>query len=159
MPLLRYAKALGAVLVAVVTAVIAALTDNFFTAQEGVVVAGVGVSAVGVAIVPNLAAGVAAYAKAIVAFLGAGLGAVAVLMAGGLTLAEVLEAVVAAAAAVGIVAAVPNANAVTYVPRARGGVVSASAVRGVGEDGPETWAPTQSGRHIVSSTDLPDTGR
>lgn len=165
--LARYAKALAAVLVAIATAVVAALTDSAFTAQEGVIVAGVGVSAVGVAIVPNLTAGPAAYAKAAVAFLGAGLGALAVLMVGGLTLAEVLEALIAAAGAVGVVAAVPNRDALIF-PLDRGGVLSTrqpDQLLPFGESGHEqTHLP---GGHVVpvdsvrpsTRPPLPDTGR
>lgn len=103
-----YAKPIGVVTVAVITAVVAALTDNSITPQEWVVISGVGLSAVGAAVVPNLPTGIASYAKAIVTFLVAGAATLAVLVVGGLTVAEVLEVLIAAAASVGIVAAAPG---------------------------------------------------
>lgn len=105
---MQYAKPTGVVIVAIITAVVAALTDNTISPQEWVVVLGVGLSAIGTAIVPNLPAGVAAYAKGIVTFLVAGAATLAVLIVGGLTVAEVLEVLIAAAASVGIVVAAPG---------------------------------------------------
>lgn len=106
----RYAKATGAVLVATAAAVVSALTDDVLSAQEVIVILGITVSAVGVSIVPNLNDGIARYAKGFVSFLMAGLSVIAVLIVGGLTLAEVLTALIAAAAAVGVVVAVPNVD-------------------------------------------------
>lgn len=105
---MQYAKPIGVVVVAVITAVAAALTDNTITPEEYVVISGVGLSAVGSGIVPNLPAGIGAYAKGIVTFLVAGAATLAVLIVGGLTVAEVLEVLIAAAASVGIVVAAPG---------------------------------------------------
>jgi hypothetical protein len=103
-----YAKPIGVVVVAVITAVVAALTNDQISAQEWVVIFGVGLSAVGTAIVPNLPSGIAHYAKGAVTFLVAGTATLAVLIVGGLTTAEVLEVLIAAAASVGIVVAAPG---------------------------------------------------
>lgn len=102
----KYRKAVGAVAVTVAAYVVSLATDGI-TAQEGVLIAGVGVSAVSVAIVPNLDAGIAKVAKTIIAFLLAGLTVAAAVIVGGLTGAEWVEILVAAFAAVGVTA-IPN---------------------------------------------------
>lgn len=109
MLLSRYAKAVAGVLVTVAAFVASVMTDGI-TPQEWVLIAGTAFSAVGVGIVPNLDSGVAVYAKGVVAFFVAGTGSLAVLIAGGLTPTEVIEAVVAAAAAVGVTTLLPNAQ-------------------------------------------------
>lgn len=105
---MQYAKPIGVVIVAVITAIVAALIDDTISPQEWVVVTGFGLSAIGTAIVPNLPYGIARYAKGAVTFLVAGAATLAVLIIGGLTVAEVLEVVIAAAASVGIVVAAPG---------------------------------------------------
>lgn len=94
-------------LVAVVAAVWAALTDDetrdAITSAEWIVVVTMAVGAFGVRIVPNLDEGVAKYAKGVVSFLTAALPALALVIAGGLTNAEILEVLLVGAAAVGLV--------------------------------------------------------
>jgi uncharacterized membrane protein YhhN len=122
-----YAKPIGVVIIAVITAIVAALTNNSISPQEWVIVVGVGLSAVGSAIVPNLPAGIASYAKSIVTFLVAGAATLAVLVVGGLTTAEVLEVLIAAAASVGIVVAAPGpvtATASSSTRYATGGTIT-----------------------------------
>lgn len=105
-------KAWAQLAVAVATAVWAALTDsvtgNTVTTQEWVVIAGLAVGALGVYIVPNLDAGVGKYAKGFVSFATAGLAVLYVVVPGGLTNAEILEVVIAGAAAIGLVVGVGN---------------------------------------------------
>lgn len=106
------AKAWGQLLVAILAAVYAALTDsstaNAVTTQEWIVVVGTAVGAAGVWVVPNLSVGIARYAKAIVSFLTAGLPVLYVVIPGGLTQAETLEVVLAGLAALGVVVTVGN---------------------------------------------------
>lgn len=101
-------KAWGMVLVSALTYVYAALTDGGVDNREWVVVAYTVVGAIGVYIVPNLDAGPGKYAKSAVAFLTAGLAALQVVVQGGLTTAEMIEVLLAGAAAVGLVAGVKN---------------------------------------------------
>ena|ERR1700741_3597809 len=103
----KYAKAIGAVVVTVLMFVVSILTDGI-TAQEWVMLAGTLVSAIGVAVVPELPSGIAAWAKTVVTALSGGLTVLAVVITGGLTTTEVIEVVVAALAAIGVVAVVPN---------------------------------------------------
>jgi uncharacterized membrane protein YhhN len=98
----KYKKAAGVVLVAVLTAAVAALTDNVISPREWTVITGIGVSAVGTAVVPNLPAGIGGYAKSVVTFLVAGMAVLTVVIDGGLTMAEVYEVVLAGLAALGI---------------------------------------------------------
>lgn len=105
----RYLKAAGVVAVTVAAFVVSTLTDHTISAQEWVMIAGTGLAAVGVGIVPNLPAGIAGYAKGAVAFLVGGTSALSVLILGGLTVAEVLEVGIAAFAAVGVTVVLPNA--------------------------------------------------
>jgi hypothetical protein len=97
-------------LAAVAAAVWAALTDDAtreaITPAEWIVVATMAVGAFGVQIVPNLEAGLAKYAKGVVSFLTAALPALALVIAGGLTNAEILEVLLVGAAAVGLVVGV-----------------------------------------------------
>lgn len=103
----KYKKAAGVVLVAVLTAVASALTDGI-TAREWTVVAGVFLAAFGTGFVPNLPAGAGAVAKAVTTFLIGGTAVLSVVIAGGLTTAELLEVVIAAFAAVGVTASARN---------------------------------------------------
>ena len=91
----KYAKAIGAVVVTMLTFVASILTDGV-TDQEWVMIAGTFVSAVGVAVVPELPSGIAAWAKTVVAALSGGLTVLAVVIIGGLTTQEVIEVIVAA---------------------------------------------------------------
>lgn len=95
-------KTYAMVFVAIVAAIYAQLTDGGIDSQEWVVVAGTGVGSVGVYVIPNMSTGIAHYAKGIVAFLTAGLPALYVVILGGLTTAEVLEVLLAGAAAIGL---------------------------------------------------------
>src|SRR5689334_10812130 len=105
--LAKYAKAFGVVAVTVLTFLVSVITDGL-TSSEVVLVVGVGVSGIGVAVVPNLDAGIAQVAKTIVAFLLAGLTVLATVIPGGLTGGELAEVIVAALAAIGVTA-IPNA--------------------------------------------------
>lgn len=99
-------------LMAVVAAVWAALTDNEtsnnITPQEWVVIGSLAIGAFGVRIVPNLDEGIAKYAKGVVSFMTAALPVLGVLMIGGLTNAEILEVILTGAGAIGLVVAVGN---------------------------------------------------
>lgn len=104
----KYKKALGVVLVAVLTAAVAALTDDVISAKEWTVISGIGLSAVGTAVVPNLPSGIGGYAKTAVTFLVAGVAVLTVVIDGGLTAAEVYEVLLAGLAALGITVAPRN---------------------------------------------------
>lgn len=106
----HYAKAIVAILTAVVTVMVTALTDNTITTAEVVQAAIALVAAVGVYLVPNLAEGAARHAKLIVAVLGATLQAVGVLLQGGdLTAQGAMVVLVAALGAVSV-GIVPNSG-------------------------------------------------
>jgi uncharacterized membrane protein YhhN len=96
-------KAWGQLAVAILAAIYAALTDGTITTQEWIVVAGTGVGAFGVWLVPNLEGGVGHYAKGFVSFMTAGLPVLYVVIPGGLTQAETIEVVLAGLAAIGFV--------------------------------------------------------
>lgn len=105
-------KAWAQLVVAVLAAIYAALTDSDtgsnITTQEWIVIVGTLVGAAGVWVVPNLSEGPARFAKAVVSFLTAGLPVLYVVVAGGLTTAEILEVVLTGLAALGLVAGVGN---------------------------------------------------
>lgn len=107
-------KAWAQLAVAIVAAVWAALTDSAtadaVTTQEWIVIAGTGLGAFSVWVVPNLDVGIGHFAKGIVSFMTAGLPVLYVVIPGGLTQAEVLEVLIAGAAAVGLVVGVGNAG-------------------------------------------------
>jgi peptidoglycan/LPS O-acetylase OafA/YrhL len=103
----KYAKAIGAVVVTVLS-FISTVLNGGISPQEWVMVAGTLVSAIGVAVVPELPTGVGAWAKTIVAALGGGLTVLATSILGGLTTQEVIQVVVAALAQIGVVAVVSN---------------------------------------------------
>lgn len=69
----RYAKAIVAILAAVVALLVSALTDDHVTLTEVLTIFTAGVTAVGVYLVPNLPAGVGRFAKAAVAVVGTGI--------------------------------------------------------------------------------------
>ena len=119
----KYRKAVALVAVAVATFLVSALTNNVISADEWLITAGVLVSAVGTYVVPELPEGVAGSAKTIVTFLVTGFAAAVPLIDGGLTVAEVLTILLAAAAAIGL-SAVPNVG--DYRDRVRSGTVTAS---------------------------------
>jgi hypothetical protein len=109
-----YAKSLVYVALALIGFAITAVADNVITTEEllnGLVVV---LGAFVVYLIPNLPAGVAKYSKAIVAFGIAGVVALLSFLSGGVTLAEWLQVIVAAAAGVGVVI-VPNAKP-AFVP-------------------------------------------
>jgi hypothetical protein len=99
-------KAWLQLLVAILSAVYAQLTDGGIDTQEWVVVAGIGVGAFGVYVVGNMSSGIAEYAKGVVSFLTAGLSVLYVVIPGGLTTAETIEVLLAGAAAIGLVVGV-----------------------------------------------------
>jgi DhnA family fructose-bisphosphate aldolase class Ia len=104
------AKAWGMVLVAVLTYVYAALTNGGVHKQEVAVIVSTAIGAFVVYVVPNLSAGVGRWAKTIAAAATSGLATLEVVIAGGLTTAELIEVVLAAAAAVGLTAGIKNAG-------------------------------------------------
>lgn len=101
-------KAWAMVAVAVLASIYAALTDGGVDRVEWVVAVNTLLGAAVVYVVPNLSAGVGRYAKAIAAAGSAGLTVLAVVIVGGLTQAELIEVVLAAAAAVGLTAGTRN---------------------------------------------------
>lgn len=115
-------------LAAVAAAVWASLTDDAtrdaITTAEWVVIATMAVGAFGVQVVPNLDEGIARYAKGVVSFLTAALPALSLVIAGGLTNAEILEVLLVGAAAVGLVVGVGNPR---YVFATKRGVNATSA--------------------------------
>lgn len=66
----RYAKAIVAILTAVVALLVSALTDGTVTLTEVLTIFTAGVTAIGVYLVPNLPSGVGQFAKASVAVVG-----------------------------------------------------------------------------------------
>lgn len=98
-----YAKSIGMVLMTVVTAIVAAMTDDVVTTAEWINVAILGFGAASVFAAPNVPG--AAYTKTVLAVLTAALTAVASFLTGGITTAEWLQVLVASAAAVGVYAA------------------------------------------------------
>jgi hypothetical protein len=104
-----YAKAIASIIVAAVTVLATALTDNLVTQDEVVTVGIAGVTAVGVYLVPNLeSTSIGGYLKGIVAFLGAALVALQSAMTdGGVATSEWLMILVMGLGAVGVVI-VPN---------------------------------------------------
>lgn len=107
-------KAWSQLVVAIVAAVWAALTDSAtgdrITDQEWIVIAGFTVSAFGTWLVPNMDAGIAHYAKGFVSFMTAGLPVLYVVIPGGLTNAEMLEVLLAGAAAIGLAVGLKNSG-------------------------------------------------
>jgi hypothetical protein len=69
----RYAKAIVAILAAVVALLVSALTDDVVTLVEVLGIFTAGVTAIGVYLVPNLPSGVGRFAKAAVAVVGTGI--------------------------------------------------------------------------------------
>jgi len=112
----RYAKAIVAILTAVVTVLAAALTDNYVTHME---LAGIGIAlltAVAVYLIPNLPAGIGRWAKAIVAVIGTGLQALVPLLSSGeLSTSGWLMVLVAALGAVSV-GIVPNVEESDLTP-------------------------------------------
>lgn len=102
----KWAKGVGVVVVTMLTAAVS-LATNGMQDYEWVLLAGQGVSAASVALVPNLNEGLAALAKSAVAFLLNGLTVLAVVILDGLTAAELSQVLVAALAAIGVTA-LPN---------------------------------------------------
>jgi hypothetical protein len=103
-----YAKSIGMVLMTVVSAIVAALTDNHITTAEWINVALLGFAAAQVFTAPNIPG--AKYTKTILAVLTAGLTALVSFLTNGVSTAEWLQVLVAAAAAVGVYA-LPKSSA------------------------------------------------
>lgn len=101
---MNYSKSWGMVVATVLSAIVPLLTNGGLTVANWINVALVGVGAISVAIVPNLSAGVGQYAKAAVAVASAVLTLLVSLLPGGLSTAEILQLVIAALGAVGVVA-------------------------------------------------------
>ena len=102
-----YAKSIGMVLMTVVTAIVAALTDNKVSTAEWINIAILGFGAASVFTAPNVP--YAKYTKTTIAVLTAGLTAVASYLTGGITTAEWLQVLVAAIGA-GSVYALPKSG-------------------------------------------------
>lgn len=100
-----WAKAIGAVLVTIGTAIVGFLTDDVMSPEEWALVVGIAAGAVGVAIVPNFppGSGIQGALKAVVMATTAGSAALALVISGGLTTAEVWEVIIASLAALGVV--------------------------------------------------------
>lgn len=103
----RARKAWAMVAVTVLTFLYTAF-DEGMTSAEWVLVLSTGLGAFGTYVVDNLDVGIARYAKAIVAFLLPALGIAAVQITDGLTPQEWIEALLAGAAGVGLVAGLRN---------------------------------------------------
>lgn len=103
---MRYAKFVAAIVATVVSALIAAMTDDHVSVVEWVNVAIAGVGACAVFAAPNVPG--SRYTKAILAVLTAVLTLLVSLITGGLTPAEVLQLIIAGLGAVGVYA-IPNA--------------------------------------------------
>lgn len=102
---MRYLKFAAMVAATVISAMVAALSgDETITAVEWMNIALAGAGAVGVVVVPNLTGGVAAFAKGIVAVLMAVLTLAASQITDGLTTTEMLQLLVAALGALGVLA-------------------------------------------------------
>lgn len=116
----QYTKSLAFVVVAVLTAIVAALSDNVITTAELVQAVVAGAGAVAVYIVPNLAAGLGAYLKTFVAIATtAGTALVPILGEGGfgnVPTSAWLTVIITALGAVGVYIA-PNAPAEAEVAR------------------------------------------
>ena len=98
-----YWKSVVAVIVAVLSAALAALTgDNNISSTEWVNVAIAGVTAAAVFAAPNVPG--ARYTKSVLAVLGAVLAVLASAIVGGITQTELLQIVLAAAGALGVYA-------------------------------------------------------
>lgn len=117
----RYAKAAAAVGVTVAAGVVSYWTGGVSPAEWSLI-AGLGLTTVGVAVVPNVAVHnmrIAGWLKAVVAFFLAGNTVLTTVIDGGLTTPELLTVLIAAFAAVGVVAGVPNGTD-TYGQHAAG---------------------------------------
>lgn len=99
----KYIRAIAQVLVTVATFAMTLVTGGI-TANEAILIVGVGVSAIGTGIVPNLNTGVAQVAKGIVTFLLAGLAVLAGAVLNGLTPTEIIESILAGCVAIGVTA-------------------------------------------------------
>ncbi|HJW36862.1 MAG TPA: hypothetical protein VJ769_09505 [Actinomycetes bacterium] len=99
----KYIRAIAVVAVTVATFAVTLITDGI-TANEAILITGVGVSAIGTAIVPNLNTGIAVIAKTLVTFLLAGLAVLAAAVLNGLTTTEIIESILAGCVAIGVTA-------------------------------------------------------
>src|SRR5687768_12614249 len=98
-----YSKAIAMVVMTVVSALVASLTDDVVSTAEWINVAILGFGAANVFTAPNVP--YAKYTKTVIAVLVAGLTALVSFLTNGVTTAEWLQVLVAAAAAVGVYAA------------------------------------------------------
>jgi phosphate/sulfate permease len=110
---MAYAKSLLAVLVTVISAVVAAMTDNAVSTTEWINVAIAGVGAAAVFAAPNVPG--SRYTKAVLAVLTAVLTFIVTVVTDGITTAEWLQVLVIAAGAIGVYA-VPNKPTVIGQP-------------------------------------------
>lgn len=101
---MSYAKALLAVVAAIISAIVAVLTDNVITPEEWVNVAIAGVGAITIALAANMPAGRWAYVKFYIAGLTAGLTFLASAITGGLSGAELMQLLVVVLGGAGVFA-------------------------------------------------------
>lgn len=110
MNITHYAKSLLYIALATIGVLITALADNTVTTPELVNIAIVGVGAIAVYLVPNLAEGPGTVLKTIVAFVVAALVALQSFLSDGITASEWLQIAVAAFAGIGVFI-MPNEDA------------------------------------------------
>lgn len=107
---MTYLKAIAAIAAAILSVIVAQLTDGRITAPEAVVIAIAAVNAFNVWLVPNLPSGVAWAAKALVVVSGAVLAALStMILSGGITGPEVAQLLMVALQAL-LVFLAPNAS-------------------------------------------------
>lgn len=110
--IIRYAKAFASVGVTLAAGVASYWTDGV-SPTEWSLIAGLGLTSLGVAVVPNIQIDnmpLANWVKSILAFFAAGNTALVAVIAGGVNTPELLTVLIAAFAAVGVVARVGNAK-------------------------------------------------
>jgi len=108
---MTYLKAIAAISAAILSVIVAQLTDGRITAQEAVVIAIAFTNAINVWLVPNLPSGLAWAAKALVAVSGTVLAALStMLLSGSITGPEVAQLAMLALQAL-LVFLAPNATA------------------------------------------------
>lgn len=114
---MQYSKAAAQVAATVLMGLIPLLVDNHLSTIEVINLCIIGTSSIGVAIVPNLTGGVAKYAKGAVAVIGAVLVLLTSLISdGSLSSSEIIQLIVAAFGAVGVVG-LPAPQTPVAVPR------------------------------------------
>lgn len=103
----QYSKSLSYILVAVLMAVVAPLSDGILTLPEGINLGVVALGAIGIYLVPNIPESYRSYSKGGIAFLTAIAVTLVSVLSGGITGAEVAQIALAAFGAIGVVI-IPN---------------------------------------------------